>query len=518
MRGYAAALCKNTKIRYIYDMQFSKYRFYPAIFVSLLSLILFLNSCKLPFVQEDQEPSLEASINKSYEGKETLEFNAVKADNTPYSLQAVRLAENEFCIVYGDYDAKVSLSTAEDIAREYAERIRPAITGVFGNYYPGDERLIILLLDILDDYDPKKNTTYVAGYFHAKDIFSRSQIPDSNEALMLYIDINPGKPGDDNFYPTIAHELQHLINFSSRYQRKKSELEDKDSNTIQQDAWVDEGLSSAAEYIYSKAAGKNENGNGHIQDKIDYYNKAQVYYDKGQSRIPGGNNFFTWGEKSAFIYDEYVTVYLFFQWLRIQADNDTSIYRSIVESEYTNYRAVTAAARKHIPRLFEGIDPADEHAGELELERLLETWFAANYINASKKENVNGLFGYNGEFTLTPVMLGGKTALLYPGEGVYSKLDGTVFSYPQNSGTHIRYAGLNKTEETLTRITRDNSGGGDALLTFNANDEVTMTATGPTEPGTLASTEPIGRPSPSGRAADIPAKPLPIDIRPPLRF
>jgi hypothetical protein len=503
-------------------MRFSKCRFYPAIFIFLISLILLLSSCKLPFVPENQEPPVE----ESYAGKEQLKFSALKAiNNDPYSINAVRLAENDACIVYGDYSAKVTLSTAEEIAWEYAEHIWPSITAVFGDYYPKDKRLIILLLDIIDGYDSKKNTTYVAGYFSMKDIFPKSRMSSSNEAPMLYIDINPGKPGDSNFYSTIAHELQHLINFSSRYRDKESELEnERDLNkfvaSIQQDEWVDEGLSSAAEYIYNKVIGGNKNGYGHIKDKVEYYNRAQDYYDKKQSAIVRGNNFFTWGENDTFIYDEYVTVYLFFQWLRIQADNDAAIYRSIVESEYTDYRAVTAAARKHIPLLFEGIDPADQ-TGELEL--LLETWLAANYVNAPKKEAAGGIFGYNGEITLKPVMFGGKSVLLYPGEGVYSKLGGETFRYPPESPAHIRYAGLNKTENPLIRITPENSGRGDALLTFNANHDVTTTAagtpTGPPELGTLAGVETApAEPSPSGRAADMPAKPFPIDIRPPLVF
>jgi hypothetical protein len=492
----------------------------------IMLLILFLSSCKLPFIQE-VPPAGEDPVQVSYAGKERLKFSALRATNSQsYSIDGVLLAENEACIVYGDYNAGVTLSTAEEIAREYAERIGPNITGAFGEYYhPKNKKLIILLLDIIDGYNFKRNTTYVAGYFSMKDIFPKSLVSNSNEAPMLYIDINPGKPGDVNFYPTIAHELQHLINFSSRYRGKEPEVENMGTSdlyalieSVQQDEWVDEGLSSAAEYIYNKAINGNKNGYGHIRDKVDYYNKAEQLYKTGQSRIAGGNNFFTWGENDSHIYDDYVTVYLFFQWLRIQADNDTSIYRSIIESEYGDDRAVTAAAREHIPGLFEGIDSTDDQTEELE--RLLERWLAANYINAPKKENAGGIFGYDGEITLTPVMLSGKPVLLYPGEGVYSKLDGKTFDYPMNSPAHIRYAGLNRTEETLLRITQGNSGTGDALLTFNANHDVTMTAAGtPTEWGTLASTEPASaEPSPSGRAADMPAKPFPIDIRPPLRF
>jgi hypothetical protein len=493
-------------------------------------LVPLLGSC-YPLLIQEQSFAGEDPVEKDYAGKERLEFSAIRATNSSsYPVDAVLLAENDACVVYGDYNAKVTVSTAKEIAQEYAGRIGPCITEVFGDYYhPKNKKLVILLLDIIDGYDFTKDTTYVAGYFSMKDIFPKTLLSNSNEAPMLYIDINPGKPGDVNFYSTIAHELQHLINFSSRYRGKESETENIKTSqefyalieSVQQDEWVDEGLSSAAEYIYNKAIGGNEKGYGHIEKKLDYYNNARQYSNAGQSRIIEGNNFFTWGENDSHIYDDYVTVYLFFQWLRIQADNDTSIYRSIIESEYGDYRAVTAAAREHIPGLFDGIDSTDDQTEELE--RLLESWLAANYINAPKKENAGGIFGYDGEITLNPVMLDGTSTWLYPGEGVYSKLDGKIFDYPMNSPAHIRYAGLSRTEETLLHITQGNSGTGNALLTFNANHTVTMTAagtpTGPTELGTLASTEPASaEPSPSGRAAGIPAKPFPIDIRPPLQF
>jgi hypothetical protein len=482
-------------------------------FVFLLPLLI---SCRMP---------LNAPSAGSYAGMERVDFEVVEVDGSKtsyYTVKAILLAENDSCYVYADHTANLPVSMGERIAREYGERIAPGITGVFGNYYPL-KKITILLLDIKDGY--KLGGTYVAGYFSAKDIFPKSFMSSSNEMPMLYIDINPGKPGSNQFYSTIAHELQHLINFSSRYQRKNPGLDDiKDQSaldalieSIHQDEWVDEGLSSAAEYIYNRAAGMNSAGKWHVREKIDHYNNAETYYSSKQSNIAAGNNFFTWGENDNFIYDDYVTVYLFFQWLRIHAGDDAdgdSIYRSIIESEYGDYRAVTSAVRKHIPRLFEK-DAIDDHA--LEWERLLETWLAANYVNAPKKDAADGLFGYNAEFTLIPAPYpSGKTVSLRPGEGVYSNLGNETFYYPPalTSSTHIRYAGLSKTENPLMRITQGGSGTGEMLITFNANH-----AKGSAEKGALADIGPAPADlAPSGRAAGLPPGPLPIDIRPPLHF
>jgi hypothetical protein len=493
-------------------------RFYSAGFVFLL---LFLASCKLT----PDEPEEETFNEEMYDGLARLNFQAVRmTDYRDYKVEAVLLAENDACSVYGDAKAKVLPSTAGEVAREYKEHIAPSITGAFGNYYPSGEKIVILLLDIVDGYK-NKGDTYVAGYFDFNDMFPKNFISTSNDRLMLYVDVNPGKPGDNTFYSTIAHELQHLINFSSRFYRKGISFEDiktySDLNklieSIQQDDWVDEGLSSAAEYIYNRALGKNIAGKWHITDKISYYNNAETYYKQKQSNIVNGNNFFTWGEgNGTYVYDDYVTVYLFFQWLRIQAGDDMKIYRSIVESDYTGFRAVTDAARLYIPRLFEGAEFTDEQAWE----RLLETWLAANYFNAPKKDAADGLFGYNDEFKLYPPIISDKRASLnlYPGEGVYSVMNGKPFKYPElypESPAHIRYAGLSKAGNSLTRITQGKSGTGDALLTFNANSNTTFSR----ETGFLASPEivPSEQPAP-GRTADLPSAPRPIDARPPIRF
>ncbi|MDR1412240.1 MAG: hypothetical protein LBI91_08535 [Spirochaetaceae bacterium] len=490
-----------------------KYYSSPAIFVLLP---LFLISCKLAIAPENEEESVE----EMYAGRSRLNFQAVSmVNNKIYEVNAVLLAENDACAVYGDPKEKILPSTAEKIAGEYKDRIALSITKAFGNCPAG--KTVILLLDIIDGYK-NQGDAYTAGYFDLNNVFPKSLIKSSNEMPMLYVDVNPGGPGTDQFYSTIAHELQHLINFYSRYNRKNPSLENITKQgelnaligSIMQDTWVDEGLSSAAEYIYNKASEKNRAGNWHIQDKINYYNNADIYYTKGQSKIAAGNNFFTWINDD-FAYDEYITVYLFFQWLRIQADNDVDIYRSIIESEYTDYRAVIDAACRYIPRLFEGAEFDDREAWE----RILETWFAANYINAPEKENAAlGLFGYNSEFTLSPPMMSGKSISLYPGDGVYSKLAGKTFAYPE-SPAHIRYAALGKTEIPLARITQGTPGKGDALLTFNANHDITSIAAGPAETGVLADRETVPAEDPApGRMADLPATPRPIDKRLPIRF
>lgn len=178
-----------------------------------------------------------------------------------YQVEAVQLAggkEDDACIVYGELsavnDKRISRDTAEAVKREFDQHIYGPITGVFGPYedFDGNGKLILFLLDIQDGYKPLSGSSYIAGYFNPIDTFPNRVYSFSNEADMIYLDIDPGIAGAAEFYSTIAHEFQHLINFSTRYNNK--DLPDV------QDIWIDEGLASAAEYIYSQ-----EYGRGHIR-------------------------------------------------------------------------------------------------------------------------------------------------------------------------------------------------------------------------------------------------------------
>ncbi|MCH8927677.1 MAG: hypothetical protein IIB39_03060 [Candidatus Marinimicrobia bacterium] len=96
----------------------------------------------------------------------------------------------------------------------------------------GNGKVIILILDINDDYDAASNPAFVAGYFDQADQLIPSHLQASgNFGDLLYIDSNPGKLGSSLILSTAAHELQHLINYNY------------DTN---EDPWLNEGLSEYA--------------------------------------------------------------------------------------------------------------------------------------------------------------------------------------------------------------------------------------------------------------------------------
>ncbi|MDR2136504.1 MAG: hypothetical protein LBO76_07805, partial [Treponema sp.] len=311
-----------------------------------------------------------------------------------YTLSASKLAEGAYCIIYVSDTELVPVSLAKFIASEYDANIYDAMTGVFGDYMAkgfdvdANGKTILLLLDIMDGYVGSGG--FVAGFFDPVHMYDTSTYAHSNYADMLFIDINPQSPRSMGFYVTLAHELQHLINFAMH-------------NGFPQETWLNEGLSSAAEYLYG----------GHQWSRINYFNADPL------GTIAQGNNFFVWDghwEDDGDSLANYATAYLFFQWLRIQS-RDPSIYRAIAASEFRDYRAVTQAAKDRIG-IGNGTGSTDD---EKIWGGLLSSWMIANYQN-----DPFSLYGYRGEWKATNLKkhnIASPTTpvKLSPGEGVFSE-------------------------------------------------------------------------------------------------
>jgi len=408
-----------------------------------------------------------------------------------YIVGADPLYEGSNCVVWAERGSGITRDKAKEIADEYDNKIRPTVVDTFSkkNFdikvkeegtetrhfddmldfanwlaYRDDKKLTILLLDILDGY-PETDTSFVAGYFWLGNFYPKGKVRGkyySNGRDMIYIDTNPGlkkKPTEDT-YATFAHELQHLINFVTTVLTRSEETTDG-TYYYYMDTWIDEGLSSQAEYLY---LGENP------PDKYTWF-----INDK-EGTIARGNNFFVWDnhpEKSRAILDEYATVYLFFRWLYLQAAAaglKSNIFLDIETSTFDNYSAVTDVAKK--------INPAWDN-----WETLLRTWLAANYYPKSG-------YGYTGDAELQTIRvkpIEGKTIRLYPGEGVYSEIE-SPFSPAGTSGSNIRYAGF-----TETTINTSLPYTGEVLLTFNANTNNNNKA--PREIGYLTGVSPADSPT-----------------------
>jgi hypothetical protein len=376
-----------------------------------------------------------------------------------YRVDAEKLAENSWCVVWAEKGSGVTVATANNIANEYALNIYDKMISTFGwnenvqlqngqiknmntmeyaHYLATGEtsgaKLTILLLDIKDGYKPGVNESYVAGYFYLMDIYGNDpRYPKykSNELDMIYIDTNPGLQGGkiSEAYKTLAHEMQHLMNFVSSVAYRVRKV-DGENNIFTMDIWVDEGLSSAAEWLYG----------GHNTSRTGWFN-LNGDGDKIKGKIDVGNNFYVWDNRVTNsdpypVLDDYATVYLFFQWLRLQSNS--SIYKKIIQStDYDNQAVINAF--KNTPG---GATYTNWGA-------MLKDWLKANITNSP-----SGRDGYNGDSTLknisAPYAPQGQTSIgLYPGEGVYS-YSTTAPSTPSSPPPNIKYEYLSGKQTLLT--------------------------------------------------------------------
>jgi len=369
-----------------------------------------------------------------------------------YEVDAKMLYEGEKCVIWAEKSAGVTEKMAKEIALEYDTKIRPKVIENFSrkdftvedkyfddmldyaNRLAGsdDNKLTVLLLDIIDEYP--ETDSYVAGYFNGGNFYNNAYY--SNRRDMIYIDTYPGlKLQPRQTYATFAHELQHLINFVTRIWMYKGKY-------IPMDTWIDEGLSSQAEYLYLEQ---------HSPERCKWF------VEDRKGTIAQGNNFFVWDNHSEIpsaILDDYATVYLFFRWLYLQAANEgleSNLFLDIETSIFDDYKAVTNVAQLINPEWGDW-------------ETLLGTWLAANYYPKN-------IYGYTGDDYLQRIIkvkpITEQTISLYPGEGVYSFIDD--YFDPETNG-NIRYAGLAENE---TGIGTSPPYTGNVLLTFNANADHT---------------------------------------------
>jgi len=458
--------------------------------ITLSLLIIFAMFAVIGCPPADTSPPPDNNGNDS----STKRFWAVNMiDNSFYQLNAQKLAENSICEVWVEKTngaTVVDTTTANAVADAYntvytkmmntfGYQINDSSLGIvntmqiahwFATGTTSNAKLTILLLDIKDDYT-SQGDPYVAGYFYAYDLFDEYN---SNMLDMIYVDTYPSVPGSQDSNETLAHEMQHLMNFISTIlfrQIKNSSGQIIDYNYT--DTWVDEGLSSAAEWIYTEQ---------HPEVRWAYYNEDP------SGLIAKGNNFFIWdnhGSESPLAnLDDYSTVYLFFQYLRLQSSNPNNIsgntnniYRDIEISQYSDYQAVTNAA---------SINSAHKNNWQL----LLRDWYAANYINDS-----SSLYGYKNDPTLKDVkanlFLNAATSVnLYPGEGVYSKT--TAADTLPTDSTYIKYAGLSTSGAPSSSGTANG-----ARLTYNVNTNKNDSSESGSTTGIAAS---VGISMPDGRS------------------
>jgi hypothetical protein len=413
------------------------------------------------------------------------EFWAWNTDSDEvYKVTAAKIGEGARCIVYAEEGSNLDAAKGKLVAAEYDANIYPLITNAFGTVMDVDRNGKVTLL-LLDVRERAGGAGSVGGYFHPVNMMKRSaSYPYSNEADMLYIDIKPQVPLSEEFYATIAHELQHLIHYSQTVALAKP----------RKDTWINEGLSTGAEYLYK----------GDPNNRLGYL--IQVYSSQFASPNTVKDNFFVWNGSL----EDYATGYLFFQWLRVNSKNDTMVYKQILNNNAGNYQSVLDAANL---AFFDNTVTSS-------WEKFLASWHIANY-----KPDIS--YGYQSDAMIkTALSKYGKSSFcavcanlnappsLRPGEALITKVNSATTFTPAEAAP-LRYIKLAAQPDFNSLSFTQN----DVVLLFNANPNNGGTAQTAELP--VVSIIPLalragGAPAllgEDGAPADIEQPPMMIDVR-----
>ncbi len=318
-------------------------------------------------------------------------------------LTATLQAEGQYCKIWVESTAQITISKAQQMADEFDDVIYPQITQNF--YTPSDVnsdgKIAILVFDIQDDFDTTGG--YVGGYFWSRDLFNMAG---SNLMEIFYIDTYPtmhypqSNPIDvSSAFSTLAHEFQHMVNFNRNYIIEA---------TGEMSTWIDEGLSMAAErLVYGPSV---------VQSRVSYYNNSPGVRD--------GHSLLYWDDSGETLAN-YALSYVFMQYFRIQMEQGTSIYKDLITDYANDYRCIQNAL--------------DEHASSISFGDFLTNWRIAMMINES-----TGVYGFKGDSSFntiqTPLYTGGNKNLR--GGGALVKTLSSQFSDPGNAGADIQYVGM----------------------------------------------------------------------------
>ncbi|MDW8305601.1 MAG: hypothetical protein RML34_00855 [Leptospiraceae bacterium] len=165
------------------------------------------------------------SIRESYRTKQVL---------------ALYSGHGHYAEAYVALDVEISPELINYVLDEFDHKIAPRLHALFTQPLDIDQngKIVLLFLDIDDGYTTGGG--YISGYFDALNQFDDRSVKEitgrrSNEMEIIYLDTYPSEVGSVEFLATLAHEYQHLLQFSHNYRYNSDE-----------EKWVDEGLSEIA--------------------------------------------------------------------------------------------------------------------------------------------------------------------------------------------------------------------------------------------------------------------------------
>jgi hypothetical protein len=334
------------------------------------------------------------------------------------------------------YNNQITSLDAGKLGAEFDSKIYPIVTTNFGveSDVDGNGKVNILCYDIQDGFSGSGG--YIGGYFWPGDLYTQYN---SNQSEIFYIDTYPtmgsGSIKDvTKAYSTLAHEFQHMVNFNRNVFIEGS--------TDSMDTWLDEGMSMAAEQMYT---------GGVLTDRIQYYNYS--------NSITNGHSLLYW-DSNGDVLANYSLSYLFSQYIKIQANQGNKIFKEILNDPNNDYRAVEDVGKKYIN-------------SSMTFGNFLTMFRAALLFKQS-----SGLYGFKGsaDFAgILPKVYIGSGIQLHGGGAVVKQIDPhTIYTEPSDKGYDVTYTFLSK-------------GNGDydspAIISINPISDQDTSVTGVTETG-----------------------------------
>jgi hypothetical protein len=188
-----------------------------------------------PFPEAVGNGGIKASVRPSAQVGDTDQFNLLEADiiSQPGLLTAECMVVSDNFLVYKD-NSVTNLNASYFTAMRNAceTNIYPNLVSAFGegpvSGPNGETRTTILITN--------KISSRILGFFYSADMFRKNRHPDSNERKIIYLNADIDNPVTR--FGTIAHEMQHMINFYYKNQAG-----------VYEDDWLNEGLSKYAEEV-----------------------------------------------------------------------------------------------------------------------------------------------------------------------------------------------------------------------------------------------------------------------------
>jgi hypothetical protein len=192
----------------------------------------------------------------------------------------------------------------------------------YSNLIPPDDQITILLLDI----DSDGEDGVVAGYFWPKDNYT--DISNSNERIMFYIDSWYYANNPDEGISTVAHEFQHVIHFYQKWVVAG----------VSTDTWYNEMCSLISEDLSAK--------------KLQIPGPRGVSYSDGSAGSSGNTSstlsyFNYYNDESLTTWDgsfiDYTTAYAFGAFLA-RNYGGAGLFKDLVQGSLANTSGVASAA------------------------------------------------------------------------------------------------------------------------------------------------------------------------------